>query len=102
MNFKSIRSLVFAAGFFAATSSFAETATFDVTGMHCGACKKEIQEKVCKMEGVTSCKVELTNKKKQQGQVTMTTAEGVAIDATKVQELLTEAGDYKLIKSMKK
>ncbi len=79
-------------------SAFADTATFNVKGMHCGACAKSIEEKVCKMEGVTECSAKLTNAKKKQGEVTITTAEGKAIDVAMVTKLVGEAGDYSVVR----
>jgi copper chaperone CopZ len=79
-------------------SAFAETATFKVKGMHCGACAKSIEEKVCKMEGLTSCSAKLTNAKKQQGELTVSTADGQAIDAGAISKLVGEAGDYTIVR----
>ena len=76
-------------------SALAETATFTVSGMTCGSCAKAIQSKVCKMEGVESCDVQV-------GSVTLTTKTGVAIDTKKVEELIGSAGDYKVTKTEKK
>lgn len=80
-------------------SAFAETATFNVKGMHCGACAKSIEEKVCSMEGVRECKAQLTKGKKNMGTLTLTTEDGKAIDISKVTELVGEAGDYTIVKS---
>ena len=79
-------------------SALAETATFKVKGMHCGACAKSIEEKVCKMEGVTACSAKLTNAKKQQGELSITTADGQAIDAGVISKLVGEAGDYTIVR----
>ena len=82
-------------------SAQAETTTFNVKGMHCGACAKSIEEKVCAMEGVKECKAQLTKGKKNMGTLTITTDEGTAIDTAKVTELVGEAGDYTIVKAPK-
>lgn len=79
-------------------SALADTATFKVKGMHCGACAKSIEEKVCKMEGVTSCSAKLTNAKKKQGELSITTADGQAIDPDAISKLVGEAGDYTVVR----
>ncbi len=96
-----IASITTATLLLAGLSAMAETATYKVKGMHCGACAKSIEETVCKMEGVTECKAKLTNAKKQQGELVLTTAEGTAIDFKKVEELVSQAGDYKVVNSKK-
>ena len=85
-------------------SALADTAatTYDVKGMHCGACAQLIESKVCKMEGVKTCKVELTNPKKEMGKVTMTMEDGKQPDAVAIQKMLAEAGDYYIVRSPKK
>ncbi len=73
-------------------SALAETATFTVSGMTCGNCAKSVRNKVCKMEGLESCTVEV-------GSVVVTTKSGVAVDTKKVEELISSAGDYKVTKT---
>ena len=80
----------------------AETATYQIKGMHCGGCAMAIESHVCKMEGVKSCKVELTNAKKEMGQVTLATEDGMAIDALKVEQLVSAAGDYHIVRRPQK
>lgn len=75
--------------------AFAETATFSVSGMTCGNCAKNVRNKVCKMEGLESCTVEV-------GSVVVTTKSGTAVDTKKVEELIASAGDYKVTKTEKK
>lgn len=82
--------------------AFAETATYKVGKMHCGSCAQMIEEKVGKMEGVTNCKVKLTNAKKQTGEMVVTTAEGTAIDLEKLKAAVADAGDYTITKVSKK
>lgn len=72
--------------------ALAETATFTVSGMTCGSCAASVRNKVCKMEGLESCNVEV-------GSVTVTTKSGVAVDTKKVEELIGSAGDYKVTKT---
>jgi len=93
--------LVFAISLFT-TLALAETGTFTVSGMHCGGCQKMVEAKVCKMEGVESCKVELTDTKKQIGKVTLITKDGIKIDQTKVEAAITSAGEYKVTKAVVK
>lgn len=77
-------------------SSFAmaDTATYQVKGMHCGSCAKSIETSVCKMEGVKSCKAEVTDTKNQIGKLTVITEDGKPIDPSKVAELVSAAGSY--------
>ena len=93
-----MRSLVALTAILFSFSALAETATFNVKGMHCGACAKSIEEKVCAMPGVTSCSAKLTNAKKKQGELNITTADGTAIDAAQISKLVSEAGDYTVVR----
>lgn len=78
---------------FSASYSFAETAQFEVKGMHCGSCAKMIEAKVCKIEGLSKCEVKM-------GSISMISKAGVSIDPKKVQALVTEAGEeYSITKS---
>ncbi len=73
--------------------ALADTGHFAVSGMHCGDCAKSVAAKVCKIEGVEKCDVKV-------GSVDLTTKAGFSIDAKKVEELVTAAGDeYKVTKS---
>jgi copper chaperone CopZ len=75
-------------------SALAETATYNVSGMHCGGCAKMIEDGVCKkMEGVKTCKGEVIDADKKIGKVTIETNDGVKIDQGKVSELLAKAGE---------
>lgn len=76
--------------------AFAETATYKVGKMHCGGCADMIKEKVSKLEGVTSCDVKLVDEKKQTGEMTITTAKGVAINFEKLKAAVADTGDYTL------
>ncbi len=73
-------------------SSFAlaETATYDVKGMKCEDCIKNIEAKVCHLEGITECKVEV-------GHITVSTKEGTALDKTKIASAVEKAGHYKIV-----
>ncbi len=90
--FMAISALVFS------LSALAEPTTFQVKGMHCGACAKSIEEKVCKMDGVATCSAKLTNAKKQQGELTIEMAEGKSLDAGEISKLVGEAGDYTIVR----
>lgn len=80
----------------------ADTTTLTVEGMHCGGCKKMISEKVCEDETlkatIESCKVTLTDAKKQTGKIEIVTKKDAKLDLTKVKAGVTAAGDYKVTK----
>jgi copper chaperone CopZ len=63
-----------------------------VKGMHCGGCKASIEAKVCNMPSIASCKVEVTNMKKQTGKVTVTTVDGKAFDTETLKKAIADAG----------
>ncbi len=85
------------------SAALAETATYKVTGMHCGECKDAIEGSVCKkMSGVESCKVELTDAKKQTEKIILTTKEGSQINDAKVTELVNAVGEYKISRTSEK
>jgi copper chaperone CopZ len=63
-----------------------------VKGMHCGGCKSAVEAKVCNMPGIATCKVEITNMKKQMGKVTLTAVEGQTVDAEAVKKAIADAG----------
>lgn len=94
-----MKSLVFTTISLMTAMAFAETGTFEIQGMHCGGCQKIIESKVCKIEGVEKCTVELTDTKKQTGKVTLITKDGIKIDTKKIDAAVTSAGDYKITKS---
>lgn len=75
----------------------AETETLNVKGMHCGGCAKAIEDTVCKIEGLKSCSVKLTNAKKQEGQILIEKADGQPVNKDEVIKALQQAGDYTLI-----
>ncbi len=86
------------------TFAFADTATVDVSGMHCAGCKHEIKEKVCDAAAVKdmyeSCKVELTDKKKQSGTITIVAKKDAKIDLAVVKAGVKAAGDdFKVTKA---
>lgn len=74
--------------------AMAESATYQVKGMDCGSCVKMIEDKVCKMEGVKTCKAEVVDSKNKIGKLTLSMEDGKAIDSKKVSELVTSAGHY--------
>jgi copper chaperone CopZ len=81
----------------------AETATYKVSGMHCGGCKTAIQDSVCKkMPDLASCSVELIDTKKQTGKIVLVSKDGTAIDDKKVSELVTAVGEYKATRTSEK
>lgn len=79
--------IIIATGLFFSSLAFAETTTYDVKGMHCGACAKMIQSKVCALEGVQKCEVSM-------GKVVIEPKAGVKISQDQVQSKMSEAGEY--------
>lgn len=75
----------------------AETATVTVEGLHCSGCKHEIREKVCDAASMKSnyesCSVEFSDKKKQIGQIKITTKKDAKIDLVVVKASVKAAGD---------
>ncbi len=78
----------------------AETGTFTVKGMHCSGCKDSVTKKVCEGEAgkdVESCTVNITNAKKEMGEVVIVTKPGVKINEAAVTAGVKAAGDeYKI------
>lgn len=69
--------------------SLADTREYQISGMTCGACKKAISEKVCKLPGVKKCDVEI-------GKVVLSAAE--PIDDATVKTAVAQAGsDYQVV-----
>jgi copper chaperone CopZ len=89
-----MKSLILSLTLLALPAAFAESTatTFTVTGMHCAACKESIEAKVCKAPGIATCKVEITNRKKETGTVTLTPTEGQTIDTASITKIITDAG----------
>lgn len=86
-----------------ASLAFAETATVDVSGMHCSGCKHEIRSKVCESADAKanyeSCSVEFTNQKQQKGQIKIVTKPEAKIDLAGIQAGVKAAGsEYKITK----
>ena len=75
--------------FFAANLSWAETLTYEVSGMHCGACAKMISKQLCNTEGLEKCDVTF-------GKVELVTKAGTSLTKEQVQALISKAGDYKI------
>lgn len=91
-----------AASLFIGSLASAETATYDLKGLHCGGCKAAIEGSVCKgMKDVTSCSVETVDQKKQTGKLVITTKDGQTVNDTQVLELVSKAGEYKATRSKK-
>jgi hypothetical protein len=87
-----------------ATVAFADsTTTITVEGMHCSGCKEMVKAKVCGNEEIAknaaSCDVQLTNEKKQIGQVTIVSKAETAVDVELVKKQVAAAGtEYKVTK----
>ena len=76
-------------------SSFAETTTYDVSGMTCSACVKMIKASACKIEGIEKCDVTI-------GKLVISTKPGVVVDEQKIKDAVVRAGDYKVTGSSTK
>lgn len=74
---------------FFASAAFAESATYNVEGMHCGSCVKAIKAQVCKMDGLESCDVSM-------GKVIVAPKSGVTISQDQIQAAISKAGEYKI------
>jgi len=77
------------------TLSFAETTSYEVSGMTCNSCVKALKAKVCKLEGVDKCEVSV-------GKMILTPKAGVSLDEQKVKDAVTSAGDFKVTSSAAK
>ncbi len=51
-------------------SIFADTKTYEISGMSCGNCAKKIEAEVCKLEGITKCTIEV-------GKMTLTSQKAI-------------------------
>src|SRR4051812_46463336 len=68
--------------------AMADVKTYKVEGMHCEDCVSAVKEKVCGIEGLAKCNVEM-------GQVTLASAEGSKLDDNAVTNAVQAAG-YKI------
>ena len=86
----------------ASITTWAETMTLSIEGMHCGGWKKIVTKKVCEntelAQVIDSCEVTALDTKKQIGTLTIQLKKNSTLDTHKIEKLLSEAGDYKLIK----
>lgn len=62
----------------------AGTESFEVTGMTCGACVKQVKAKVCHLKGIDKCEVEV-------GKVSLTAKSGQTIDREEISKAITSA-----------
>ena len=81
----------------------AETATFTVTGMHCGGCEKMVSKAVCDDKKISTtvsdCKVTVDEKTKI-GTVILKSKDAVKIDVAFVEKTILGTGeDYKISKT---
>jgi periplasmic mercuric ion binding protein len=67
------------------SAALAETKTYNVEGMHCENCAANIKAKVCALEGVEKCEVEV-------GKVTLTTKGDAKLDDGAVTTAVQAAG----------
>lgn len=79
---------------------FAETTTFDLSGPHCGGCRKMIEKNICKdkkFEGaLAKCEVTV-DEKTETGKVTLTNKPDQKIDLGEVEKaILATDSSYKI------
>lgn len=78
----------------------AETYQYEISGMHCGSCKKAVSSTVCKIPGIKTCNVSV-------GSMTLTSEDGKTLDQAAITKAVTEAAEkfqaeYKISSSKKK
>jgi copper chaperone CopZ len=74
-------------------SALADTGVYTIEGMDCGACAKSISKKVCALENIETCSVEV-------GKMTLTSKVGTQLDQEKIKEAVTAANPkFKVSKS---
>ena len=71
------------------SSAFAETKTYNIEGMHCEGCVDAVKAKVCGLEGISKCDVQI-------GKATLTTAGDAKLDDNAVTNAVQSAG-YKVV-----
>lgn len=76
------------------SAGFAQTTTYNVEGMHCGSCAKNVKAEVCTMQGLEKCEVTT-------GKVVVKPKAGVMISQDQIQAAISKAGEYKIISSEK-
>ncbi|MNL43321.1 hypothetical protein D3C87_1658280 [compost metagenome] len=64
--------------------------TYDVEGMHCSACAKSIQSKLCNSETYEKCEVSV-------GKIIVAPKAGISISKEQIQQAISKAGEYKII-----
>jgi mercuric ion binding protein len=67
--------------------AMAESKTYNISGMHCEDCRKNIEAEVCKLPGIDTCKVDL-------GHVTLMSQ--APLDDSKIKRAVEAAGHYKV------
>lgn len=70
-------------------SSFADTTTYEVSGMTCNSCVKAIKAQVCKIDGLEKCEVSV-------GKLVLSTKNGITVSEQTVKDAVERAGDYKV------
>ena len=76
------------------SAALADTTTYNVEGMHCGSCAKNVKAEVCKIDGLERCDVTT-------GKVVITPKTGFKISQDQIQSAIKEAGEYKITGSQK-
>lgn len=68
--------------------------SYQVNGMHCGGCVKNVEREVCKMDGIENCKVSLIDAKKQIGKVEFSLKPGSAVTSETVKDVVENKAGY--------
>lgn len=84
--------LIFSALTLVSTLAFAETGTFEISGMTCNSCVSAVKKSVCGMNSLEKCEV-------VQGKVTLQSKAGAKIDTKEIEKLVEQAGHYKITKA---
>lgn len=76
---------------FFAGLAFAETGEFEISGMKCQSCVKNLKNKVCALEGIESCEIDV-------GKMKLTTKQGSKLDIEKIKKAVNFNGNYNIEK----
>ncbi len=78
------------------TAAFAaEKKSYQVNGMHCGGCVKNVEREVCKLEGIENCKAHVVNEKKEIGTVSFSLKPGATLTEADIKNAVEEKAGYK-------
>lgn len=77
---------------FSASWALADSGEFKISGMTCKACVKAVQSKVCKLDTLAKCDVQI-------GGLFVQAKPGTTLDEAKIKELVKSAGSYEVTTS---